>query len=159
MNFFVTALVLIILFNAVGFLIGRRYDISSLSWYKEASKQIGTIPPGAVFGIVWTLLYTLMGISLAMILNTDCKWKTLGLVFFAIQLFFNYIWTPTFVSGNIVNSSFIILITMMFTILTILVFYRINMTAALLLVPYVAWLLQAWYFNNRLVEVVGSANN
>ena len=150
---YLTTLILIILFNVVGSLIGYTFDISSLDWYKNISSKIATIPPGYVFGIVWTTLYTMLAISFSIVLQSNHPLKNIGIIFFVIQMVFNYMFTPLFVSEKLALSTFTILLTIMFTILSMLVFYKIDLTATLLLVPYLCWLLQAWYFNNRLASL------
>ena len=53
-------------------------------------------PPGIVFPIVWTVLFTLMGISAARIfISNNNKWNS-SLTVWAVQLGVNFLWTIIF---------------------------------------------------------------
>ncbi|MBQ1246033.1 MAG: tryptophan-rich sensory protein, partial [Clostridia bacterium] len=55
-------------------------------------------PPGIVFPIVWTILYTLMGIGSAMIYNIDApeQDKSRALTLYGLQLAVNFFWSILF---------------------------------------------------------------
>ena len=135
-------------------MIGYNYPIGKQDWYKDA--RVASVPPGYVFGIVWTILYTLMGVTFYRILSTetDSALKNIGLVFFGIQMLFNWSFTPLFVNKQLFYSTYSIVFTLLFTLLSLVSFAKIDIYAGLLLVPYVVWLLQALYFNNRIAENV-----
>ena len=99
-------------------------------------------PPGAVFPIVWTILYALMGIALYLVVNAqiDKQDKKIAVVIFMMQLFFNFIWTIAFFRLQMCWLSFIIICVLLFLIfLTVLVFGRINRLSAYILIPYLLW--------------------
>lgn len=107
-------------------------------------------PPGAVFPIVWTVLYALMGIALYLVVNaqTDKQNKKIGIMIFMLQLFFNFIWTIVFFRLELCWVAFIIICILLFLIvLTIKVFGRINRTSGYILVPYLLWVAFALYLN------------
>ena len=57
------------------------------------------IPPGIVFVIVWVILYLIMGLALYSILTLDYKnirLKYSALLYFFLQLAFNYLWFVVF---------------------------------------------------------------
>ena len=57
------------------------------------------MPPGAAFGIVWPILYALLGISVAMILaELPSPRRKTALTLFWIQLALNFAWSPIFFS-------------------------------------------------------------
>ena len=63
-------------------------------------------PPSYVFGIVWPILYTLMGISTYLIWSDPkCSPYCSALTFFFIQLFFNLIWTTLFFKWNMYKTA------------------------------------------------------
>lgn len=111
------------------------------SWYAAIEKPHFN-PPGFVFGPVWTTLYILMGISLYLIWmeGTGRREVRLALIFFSTQLVLNALWTFLFFG---LQSPFLglveIIILWLFIVATIVAFYRINKTAAFLMVPYLAW--------------------
>lgn len=120
-----------------------------MNWYDQLNKSQLT-PPDSWFGIVWPLLYTLMAISLGIVLfKGDNRRAIIWAVFiFGAQLFFNLMWTPTFFKNKDISMSvLIILITLALAIYTALLFYKINVVAGYLLIPYILWLFLASYLN------------
>ncbi len=107
-------------------------------------------PPGILFPIVWTVLYTLMGISLYLVRETngDEELKRKGYIIFALQLIFNFLWTIVFFNLNWYLFAAIWLVALIILIiLNILYFGRVNTTAGILLVPYLLWCAFALYLN------------
>lgn len=115
--------------------------------YKEIN-QPPLSPPSAVFPVVWTILYILMGISSYLVYEKKDADNKNALTLYAIQLAVNFIWPIFFFGFNAYLFSFIILIVLwIFVLLTIISFYKINKTAALLMTPYLIWLTFAGYLN------------
>ena len=107
-------------------------------------------PPGAVFPIVWTILYVLMGISLYLIWNSGDIYadKTTAFTLFGVQLFLNFIWSPVFFSARQFLLAFIILLALFASVVAmILKLNKISRPAALLQIPYIIWLAIAGYLN------------
>ena len=107
-------------------------------------------PPSWLFPIVWTLLYFLMGVSLYLVWNSDgvSNEKGTAFLFFAIQLFLNFIWSPIFFNERKFLLAFIILIFMwLFVLAMIINFYKVSKPAGLLQLPYLLWLTFAGYLN------------
>ncbi len=109
-------------------------------WFNSLAKPSFS-PPSWVFSPVWTVLYTLMGISLFLILKADnSKNKTLGLVFFTIQLVLNGLWSIVFFGLHQILLAFgVIIALLIFIILSIFEFYKVSKTSAYILIPYVIW--------------------
>ncbi len=104
-------------------------------------------PPGYVFGIVWPILYLLMGISYYYIkkdnyiLNNACFW-------YYVQLFFNFIWSIIFFRFRLFTLSFIVILLLVGSvIITFIKFRQINKSASNLLIPYILWIIFATYLN------------
>ena len=55
-------------------------------------------PPAWLFPVVWTILYVIMGISLYLVLVSNAGNTIIApaLVFFGLQLFFNFFWSIFF---------------------------------------------------------------
>lgn len=114
-------------------------------WYKNLKKSPLT-PPSWVFGPVWASLYTLMGISLLVYLNS--KYTTFGLILFGAQLILNIIWSTLFFGKKLLCGSFAnVLILNVLVFITYREFTKSSLIAANLLLPYMAWILLALYLN------------
>lgn len=107
-------------------------------------------PPGWLFPVVWTILYTLMGVSVYLVWSSEVSYykKQRAITLFALQLFLNFIWSPVFFNMQKFLAALIILtLLLVTTILMTIAFYKISKTAGLLQIPYVLWLAFAWYLN------------
>jgi tryptophan-rich sensory protein len=105
-------------------------------------------PPAFLFPIVWTILFTLMGISSYLIFNSDDNRKSFALFIYGAQLAVNFFWPIFFFNFSAYLLSFIwILLLWLLIILMIKLFYPINKVAALLQIPYLLWVTFAAYLN------------
>nr|WP_279592792.1 tryptophan-rich sensory protein [Lentilactobacillus kefiri] len=108
-----------------------------------------TLPPfspsGVVFGIVWPILYLLIGIAGYIIWN-DRQNNQINVYLFLGQLLLNFIWTIVFFTGDMFTIGFI-LIAVMDIIVADLIrrMMPLSQIAGWVLVPYLAWLLFATY--------------
>lgn len=114
----------------------------AMDWYKTLDKPVFN-PPSWLFGPVWTILYIMIGISFVLILKKkqdNSKYKT-AVVFFMLQLVFNFLWTPIFFGLRRPLIAFVDIIVLWFAVsATVWSFYRLSKIAAFLLVPYVLWI-------------------
>jgi len=119
-----------------------------LNWYNTLMKPPLT-PPAWVFPPVWIVLYVMMAVSLIFYIKDGLtKRKTRGLVFFCLQLVLNLLWSPIFFVYRNISLAFVVVILMIvFTVATIVVFRRESKIAAYLLVPYLLWISFAAYLN------------
>ncbi|MBO5337838.1 MAG: tryptophan-rich sensory protein [Lachnospiraceae bacterium] len=107
-------------------------------------------PPGFLFPIVWTILYTLMGIASYLVFSSNQKQEDINdaLTVYALQLAVNFFWSIFFFNLEWYLFSFFWLILLWVLILyTILLFYQISKPAAYLMVPYLLWVTFAGYLN------------
>ncbi len=107
-------------------------------------------PPAFLFPIVWTILYVLMGVSSAIIYNSDAdkKEKTQALFVYALQLVANFFWSILFFNERLLLASFVLLLLLWSLILLMIVrFWKISKAAALLQIPYLLWVTFAGYLN------------
>lgn len=105
-------------------------------------------PPGAVFPIVWTILYVLMAISGYIITESKSTLKKKALTVYGIQLFLNFIWPLVFFNAQMFLPAFVILMALWVTVLWMIgIFYKINSTATFLQIPYALWITFAAYLN------------
>lgn len=106
-------------------------------------------PPGWLFPVVWTILYILMGISLYLVLDTKgAREVKPQLIIFAVQLFFNFFWSLIFFNLNAFLFAFVWLVLLWVLIAAnIFLFYSVNKTSAILMIPYFLWVTFAGYLN------------
>ena len=137
----------------LGFLGGQAGSPDSF-WFRSLVKP-EIFPPPAAFGIVWTILYVMIGLSLALIASAwGAKGRGLALVLFAIQLAINISWTYVFFGmQNIQNGLIVIGALAVFLIATVIASWRVRRSAALLLLPYLAWVLFATFLNYEFLRV------
>ena len=106
-------------------------------------------PPGAVFPVVWAVLYALMGIGAARIsLTAPSRERTAGLRLFGVQLAFNFVWPLLFfLLRNYALSFFWLTALWGLIVWMALSFYELDRPAAWLQIPYLLWVLLAGYLN------------
>lgn len=133
----------------LGFLSGR---LSSSGWdnrWFQALSKPDIVPPGWMFGAAWTLLYILMGIALAMILNArGAKGRGTALSLFFGQLVLNLAWSPLFFAAHQVSAAMVLIVVIfILAVGATLAMRPIRRVAAWLMVPYLAWLVFAAFLN------------
>lgn len=116
------------------------------SWYAALEKP-ALNPPNWVFGPVWSVLYVLIGVALALIILKSGKHsKKKAYFWFGLQLALNALWSLVFFGLHSPWLGVIVIIALVAGIVvTIREFYHINKYPAWLLVPYLAWVCFAAY--------------
>lgn len=107
-------------------------------------------PPGWLFPVVWSILYTLMGVASYLVYESDCppEKKRAAFGFYAAQLFFNFFWSILFFSWQLFLLAFFWLLALWLLMLTTAVlFSRCSKPAGWLFAPYLAWVAFAGYLN------------
>ncbi len=133
-------LIPVILGGVVGLIISMFMD------YNELNKP-PLSPPGFIFGIVWTILYILMGISYGILdyknlIDTNTK------NIYYLQLFVNLLWPIAFFVFKWRLFAFIWLLLLIVLIIKMIIkFYRRDKIAAYLQIPYLLWSIFASYLN------------
>lgn len=132
----------------VGFLSGL-ISREGTALYAQILQKPPLSPPGWVFGVVWTILYTLMGVSAAGIYAAPpTQARSRGLNLFISQLIVNFFWSPIFFNARAYGFALVwLLILWVLVLLMILEFRRVDKTAARLQLPYLIWLTFAAYLN------------
>jgi len=120
--------------------IGGFASVNAAGFYGQLV-QPSWAPPAWLFGPVWSVLFVLMGIAAWLV------WREHGfrnarsaLILYAAQLVANALWTWLFFAwrhGAVAFAEIVVLWLLIAT--TIAMFWRLNRVAALLLVPYLAW--------------------
>jgi translocator protein len=117
---------------------------SDSTWFR-ALKMPALYPPGWLFGVVWTILYAMMGFALAIIAAAKgARGRGVAVLAFVFQLTLNLAWSPMFFGAKQLSGALLLIVVLdLAVILTIWLFARVRRSAALLLLPYLAWILFA----------------
>lgn len=118
-------------------LIGTIFTFSAIpTWYALLNKPSFS-PPNWLFGPVWTILYTLIGISFYLIWTN----KKGSLKLFLFHLFLNAIWSPIFFGAKNLGLAFVVILLMDITLIIIIKsFYKLSKVAGIILIPYLLWI-------------------
>ncbi len=137
----------------LGFLFGQLGSPDTV-WFRSLEKP-AIFPPPMWFGIVWSILYVMMGIALALVCAAwGAKGRTAALVLFAVQFALNLSWTPVFFGAYEMTGGLIVLTVLVLVLTaTIARFWQIRPLAGLLLVPYLVWVCFAGVLNYQFLAL------
>ena len=107
------------------------------------------MPPGWLFGVAWTILYSLLGIALALILaEPPSPRRRMALIMFFVQLALNFAWSPIFFAGHDIRlAKLTIFVMAAIAGAAAGQFWRIRPLAGGLMLPYLGWLIFAATLN------------
>lgn len=117
-------------------------------WFMDLVKP-SLYPPPATFGIVWTILYLVMGIALTLVITArGAPGRGYAISLFMFQLVLNLAWSPLFFGMHKIAAALALLVAIDLAVLaTILAFRKVRPVAAWMLLPYLAWVLFATVLN------------
>ena len=122
-------------------------------WYYQLAKSSLT-PPGYVFGIVWSILYTMLAVyawSLAHIYRMGTEHRKVQAVFI-LHMLVNFSWSPVFFAYKQITLALFLIVLMIFMVAYVLYkSYQYKVFSGLLLVPYFFWLSFAAYLTNTIL--------
>ena len=150
MNKYKRILVVVATCLAIGYFSGMVTRDSITTWYPTLVKPSFN-PPNWVFAPVWTILYIMMGVAGGMVWNRlekDPENVKKAFTFFIIQLALNAAWSVIFFYFH--NPFLALIEVILFWLLifeTRIQFKKIDKTAGLLLIPYLAWVSFATVLN------------
>ena len=149
------ALVAVIVIEAIGSLSGWVSNSGFGNGWFDALQKPSFMPPGWAFGVAWTILYILIGISLAMLLHAKgAQKRERALILFGLMLVVNFAWSPVFFGMHKVTLGLSLIAAMIVcTIGLIFALWKIRIVAALLLYPYLGWLMFASALNYRIMQL------
>ncbi len=124
-------------------------------WYNTLEHSVLT-PAGWVFSVVWIILYFLIGIALFLVIKKHAfinkNDRTSAYTLFGINIVLNALWSFVFFGVNLSELALIILTALIITaIFMARAFYRISKASFWLVVPYVLWLMFAFYLNGMII--------
>jgi len=123
------------------------------TWYASLNKPSWT-PPNWAFPVAWNILYAMMALSLWLLWDRtpESGARSSAIVLFCVQLALNAAWSPVFFGLHQTRFALAIIIALTIAIaMTIVSAWRINKLAAILLVPYLAWVAYAATLNAGIV--------
>jgi len=124
-------------------------------WFQALEKP-AIYPPGWVFGVVWTTLFTLLGVAVALVwlAGTDRRSVRIALALFVLQMIFNVAWTPAFFALEDLTLGLLVIVSLWpLVVATAAAFARVDRRAGALLVPYLLWVTFAAVLNYQFVVV------
>ncbi|WIV65656.1 TspO/MBR family protein [Natrialbaceae archaeon AArc-T1-2] len=143
------AVAFVVAINVVGSVPGVLFSPDS-AWFRALEKP-QFYPPEIAFPVVWTLLFTLMGVALWLVWERDRTGRGLAIGLFAVQMAFNVAWTPVFFGLEELFFGLVVIVSLWVVLVaTIVAFSRVDRRAAALLVPYLAWVTFAAVLNAEL---------
>jgi benzodiazapine receptor len=121
--------------------VGSYFTSTSVSgWYQQLARPEWR-PPDWVFGPVWTTLYVMMSIAAWLVWRRG-RWSSarIPLTLWGLQLLLNVGWSAFFFAMRQPGLAFYEIVLLWIAIAaTIVAFWRWSKLAAILLVPYLAW--------------------
>ena len=120
--------------------VGALGSDTSSDWYRDLERPSWQ-PPGAVFGPVWTVLYVLIAVSATLATrDVPAPRRRLVVGLFAANLILNVGWTWIFFKAHSPIAAGIEILLLIATIVGLIgLIAPHSRRAALLLVPYLAW--------------------
>jgi tryptophan-rich sensory protein len=151
-SWWTTALACVVAIEALGGLSGWLSNSGYGNGWFDGLRKPSFMPPGWAFGVVWPLLYALLGIAVAMILaEPPSDRRKLGLSLFFVQIVLNFAWSPVFFAAHdIALAKYLIFIMTVLAGWAAGQFYRLRPAAGLLMIPYLAWLVFAATLNTTI---------
>ncbi len=118
--------------------------IASAEWYDSIQKPDWN-PPSRIFGPVWSVLYTLMGVAVWLVWRDygfrNAKW---AMSLFLIQLVLNGLWSQIFFGMQEIGWALVEIIVLLAAIVaTTIIFFRKKALAGWLMAPYILWVVFA----------------
>lgn len=119
-------------------------------WYRSLDKPRWT-PPNWMFPLVWTLLYASIAFAAARVAVLPESQYAVG--FWSAQIAFNTLWTPVFFGLRRMRAALVVMALLWLSVAaTLIAMWPLDRIAALLFIPYLAWVSVAGMLNLSLVR-------
>ena len=126
-------------------------------WYQGLAKPAWT-PPGPAFGIIWTIVFSLTAMAGITAWRAAPNGRSADWVIslFALNAFLNILWSILFFRLHRPDWAMIELVILWMSIAALIVFCgRFSRIAAVLLLPYLAWVSIAGALNWQVIQLNG----
>ena len=153
MNKITRILAVVVTCLVIGYFSGMVTRSSVTTWFPTLIKPSFN-PPSWVFAPVWSILFVMMGVAAGLVwdrIEAEREAVKKALIFFAIQLGLNALWSYLFFglrNPMLAGLEIIVLWLMIFE--TYIQFVKINKIAGYLLLPYLAWVSFASVLNGSI---------
>jgi len=127
--------------------IGGSFTGGGMEWYRTLNLPSFT-PPGSVIGIVWTVIYTLGAIAASLLWRSRASIPRFNLIItlLVINAVLNTLWSLVFFTLHLLGWAIIEMTVLNLTTLALIVLtWQHQRIAAILLLPYFAWVSFATY--------------
>lgn len=116
--------------------LGQRNEVAA--WFPTIKKP-SWMPPNWLFGPVWTVLYTMMGIASHRVYEQAGLFSK-PMALYVIQLMLNLAWSPLFFTYHALSAALLDITALVgFLGATILEFAKYDVVASRLMLPYLGW--------------------
>ncbi|WP_226018627.1 TspO/MBR family protein [Novosphingobium sp. FKTRR1] len=139
----------------LGFLSGRAAgSVPDNPWFAALVKP-ALYPPPLAFPIVWSILYVMMGLALALVCSArGARGQGLAVTAFVVQLLVNLAWSPAFFMMHQISLALGLIVALAVALLvTTVLFWRVRRVAGMLLLPYLAWVCFASSLNLQILQL------
>jgi translocator protein len=139
------------LVGALGALVSPGFSAGAAQWYAHLVKPPWVVPQ-SWFAPVWVSLYFAMGLAAWLVSGERYhRARSRALIAYGLQLALNAVWAPAFFALHNIGAALFLIIALWLAIAwTVREFARVRGLAALLLVPYLAWVTFAAALNSSL---------
>ncbi|RNJ63345.1 MAG: tryptophan-rich sensory protein [Porphyrobacter sp. IPPAS B-1204] len=145
------ALFMVPLILLIGFAAGQLGGPNT-AWFAGLVKP-AIFPPPMIFGIVWSVLFVMIGLALAMVASAwGAHGRGAALIAFAIHFIVTQSWTAVFFGMQDMLSALMVLgFGVASLLIALALIFRVRRSAAMLLLPYLAWLCFASALNYQFI--------
>lgn len=137
-------------------LVGSSVTSLGMAWYKGLALP-GITPPGGLIGAVWTIIFTLAAVSMSMALASRASKssKKKVIIAYAANGALNILWSVLFFALHLIGAAFIEAIVLCLSVIAVIIIVKpLSRFAAVMLIPYAAWVAFASY----LTFMIGKLN-
>lgn len=129
------------------FLISRHYSFSKTKDYEKVKPKFS--PPSIVFGIVWPVLYSLMSVSVWLVVfkTRSTPYRATVLVLYSLLLALSFSWIPLFYKKRYMSSLAVLLSMLTVSLVLWGLFIKLFPISAGLWAPLLVWLMFATQLN------------
>ncbi len=148
------SLFLVPLTMLLGFLAGQLGGDAGSPWFRALEKP-AIFPPPATFGIVWGILYAMIGFAFALVCAAwGSRVRGWAIIAWIGQFAVNLTWSPVFFGQHqIAYALYILVVLDVLVIVTSVLFFRVRKWAGVLMLPYLAWILFATLLNWQFLQL------
>ena len=127
--------------------VGGSFTGGGMEWYRTLTLPSFT-PPGSVIGMVWTVIYVLSAVAAALLWRNRRTLPRFGAILGLLwaNAVLNTLWSFVFFTAHLMGWAIVEMVVLNLTTLAIVVLsWRRQRIAAVLLLPYFAWVCFATY--------------